>query len=244
MSETIPNIETFDVDSKQLQSINDVIAYADSICLNESNTNNFDTSCFVKKVNEIIKKKFHLGVAHYSLKENWIAALSGKLIWSHFSAIVHADDILKHNVGLCNQQSIVFMKVLNTKGMSVRSLGLGYPQGPGHFACEVWYNNEWHLYDVSKEPNWHAVYNKNKSFEYYLNNKDTLYMLYNHQWPRQTFDKLISRVVYGEVNATPGLKMYWFQRITKWLTYFLPLLFLVLFLIQLRELNSKLRNKL
>ena len=97
-----------------MNSLEKIITYNDSIYLTKK-IKTFDTAAYVKIVSETIKQRFYFGLLHYRFAENWIAALSGKLLWSHLSAVVNPNDILKHSEGLCSQQTIVFMELLKRK---------------------------------------------------------------------------------------------------------------------------------
>lgn len=189
-----------------------------------------DTLLFVKKTSEFVKNKFAHGLANYSLSENWIVYLLGKIIWSHFSAIVDPEDIVKHSEALCSQQTIVFMEILRRKGIRFRTVGLGYKEGPGHFLCEVHYQNQWHLYDVTMEPQWKKIRNDHQELQYYLSNKDSLYRIYSHKIKREVFDKLLEQIKYGEPNEFPAKKMLLFHKTTKAITIILPVIFLGLFI--------------
>ena len=222
-----------------VNSIDKALYYTDSIYNNNSY---FDTAQYVQIVSKFCKERFCHSLSHYSLSDNWIAYFSGKLVWSHLSAIVISDDILKHSEGLCSQQTIIFMELLRKKGINVRSVGLGYKEGPGHFLCEVHYNDSWRLHDVTMEPKWNRVENIHKSLNYYLHNKDSLFLAYEGRLGRKIFNKLMERSEYGEVNEIPGKRMFIFQKITYFFTYTLPLFFLFMFVFtynKLRKINNK-----
>jgi hypothetical protein len=145
------------------------------------------------------------------------------MLWSHLSAIVIPDDILKHSEGLCSQQTIVFMELLKRKGINVRSVGLGYKEGPGHFLCEVHYLSSWRLHDVTVEPQWKNTAGHHESMAYYLNHKDSLYTVYKSRMQKNIFDKITEKAIYGKVNEFPAKNMLIFQKTTFALTYMLPL---------------------
>jgi hypothetical protein len=234
--------ELFNSELGCVNSIDKALNYADSIYYKTHNNSEFDTAHYVQIVSKFTKERFYHGLSHYSLSDNWIANLAGKLFWSHISAIVNPDDILKHSEGLCSQQTIVFMEILKNRGINVRSVGLGYLEGPGHFLCEVKYDNKWHLHDVTLEPKWKKVVYDHESMDYYLMNKDTLYATYESRMPKHMFNKLVEKVKYGSVNAFPARKMLLFHNITLFLTYSLPLFFFVMFAIHL--FRTKRRKKL
>lgn len=211
-----------------INSMDKAINYIDS-SYSSVYANNLDTSLYVQCVSNFTKEKFYHGLSHYVASENWIAYFSGKFLWSHMSAIVDPNDILKHSEGLCSQQTIVFMELLKRKKINVRSIGLGYKEGPGHFLCEVHYNGSWRLHDVTMEPQWRKVANKHNSIEYYLSHKDSLYIVYESRLEKQVFDKITEKVAYGSVNEFPAKKMLIFHRVTLALTYFLPVFFAFMF---------------
>lgn len=219
--------ELYNPDLQVVDNIDQVIEKIQSY---QTSSRITDTLLFVKKTSEFVKNKFVHGLTNYSLSENWIVYLLGKTTWSHFSAIVDPEDIVKHSEALCSQQTIVFMEILRRKGIPFRTVGLGYKEGPGHFLCEVHYNNQWHLYDVTLEPQWKKVKNDHQELQYYLSNKDSLYQIYSHKIKREVFDKLLEQVKYGEPNEFPAKKMLLFHKTTKAITIILPVIFLGLFI--------------
>jgi len=222
--------ELFYPELQKFNSVEKVIKHIDSIYL-QSHLATFDTAEYVKIASRFTKERFYHGLSHYNLSDNWIAALSGKLCWFHLSAIVNPNDILKHAEGLCSQQTIVFMEVLKQKDIKVRSVGLGYKEGPGHFLSEVHYNGNWHLHDVTMEPNWEKLDHHHGSLEFYLQNKDSLYLAYDTKYDRALFNKLLEKVVYGKPNEFPAKNMLLFHKITFALTCVIPFILLSLLLL-------------
>lgn len=219
--------ELYNPDLQVIDNVNQIIEKIQSY---QSSSRITDTLLFVKKTSEFVKNKFVHGLANYSLTENWIAYLLGKTVWSHFSAIVDPEDIIKHSEALCSQQTIVFMEILKRKHINFRTVGLGFKEGPGHFLCEVHYQSQWHLYDVTLEPQWKKVKNEHEELQYYLSNKDSLYQIYSHKIKRNVFDKLLEQIKYGEPNEFPAKKMIIFHKLTKVIIIILPILFLGLFI--------------
>jgi hypothetical protein len=232
--------ELFSPELVRLNTIDKVVDYVDSI-YDLKTQKNIDTVLFVSILSKVIKERFRYGQSDYTISENWIARLSGKLFWPHISAIVNPDDILKRKEGLCSQQTIVFMEALERKHINVRTVGLGYKEGPGHFLCEVFYNGEWHLHDVTLEPKWDRISNHHKSIIYYLNNKDSLYAVYQHCWSKKEFNVLTSKIVFGKPNEFPAKNMLLLHRFTLLLTYCVPGVLLICLILSL--LNKKLIYK-
>lgn len=225
---SIPKSELFKIELSCFKNTSDLTAHIDGIYSVQHSLDKIDTSAYVNICSEIVKRRFYHGSSNYSVNENWIALICGKLFWSHLSAIVNPDDILNYNGALCSQQAIVFMDILKNKGISTRSVGWGKKEGPGHFLTEVFYNNDWHLYDINKEPRWQKITNKHNSMNYYLNNKDSLSIIYDGIIDKKILSVFLKQIRYGEVNEFPAKNMLLFHRITKTITYLLPLFFIIL----------------
>lgn len=224
----MPGDELFDPSLSRLNTLNKVIAYTDSL-YESTNPAVFDTVAYVHTLSKVIKKRFYHGISYYTPSQNWIAAASGKLFWRHLAAVVDPDDILKSSKGLCSQQSIIFLEGMRRKGITSRSVGLGYKEGPGHFLTEVYYGSDWHLYDVTIEPKWSASpENKHKSMDFYMNHKEVLAAIYEGKIQKNIFDKIVQKVSYGEPGQFPAKKMRFFHKATDLATYALPLFFLAL----------------
>lgn len=219
--------EQFDSKLSTINSIKRALEYVDSLS-RKNQLDQFDTLQYVQTASKFTKNRFFHGLSRYKFSENWIAFLGATCFWDHMSAIVNPEDIIKHSNALCSQQSIVFLEILKRRGIKSRSVGLGYKEGPGHFLAEVYYNNEWHLYDVNKEPKWEKIKNHHRSMEYYTANKDTLFVPYEDQMEKKAFYKILEKVEYGEVNEFPAKNMILFHRVTKVVTYILPIFFLLM----------------
>lgn len=231
--------EMFIPQLRRLNSIDRVVNYTDSV-YGVLQLSKFDTSRYVRIVSGTVKRRFYHGISNYSLSENWIVYVLGKTCWSHISAIVNPDDILKHPEGLCSQQNIVFMEVLKRKSITTRAVGLGTAEGPGHFLSEVLYDNKWHLFDVDVEPNWKATTFNHESLEILLANKEELYKIYKGRLTTATIDKIVGKIKYGEPNSFPATKMLIFQKAAKVFTYILPIFFLLMFIWYYRKYKTSL----
>lgn len=221
--------ELFNPELKSLNSVDKILNYTDSI-YESLNLSVFDTSKYVNVVSSAVKRRFYHDLSSYSLYDNWIAYVSSIIFWNHLSAIVIPDDILHYSEGLCSQQNIVFMEILKKKGILSRAVGLGKAEGPGHFLCEVQYNSTWHLYDVDVEPNWDTTIFNHESLQVLLNNKQELYKIYEGRLSKEKIDKITQKIKYGIPNEFPAKNMYLFHRVTKIVTYLLPIFFLFLFI--------------
>lgn len=242
---TLSHKELFNIELSRFQSIDDITAHIDGIYSAKHLSSQIDTLAYVKITSDVIKKRFFHGLAHYSFKENWIAALSGKVLWNHLSAIVEPNDVLNYTEGLCSQQTIVFLEILKRKGIKTRWVGLGYKEGSGHFLAEVFYFGKWHLYDVNLEPNWERISNHHESMGYYQKYPDSLFIAYDGILTKESFHKIMEKVEYGEVNEFPAKNMLLFHRVTKLLTYLLPIFFASMIIITLfkQKVPSKIIQK-
>jgi len=230
--------ELYKSELSRLDTPEKCLAYADSVYAAQ-HTGTFDTASYVATLSLITKQRFYHGSLDYTYSENWIAAAAGKFLWSHLSSIVIPEDILKHSSGLCSQQTIVLMKLLRAKNIDVRSVGLGYREGPGHFLCEVRYDGAWHVHDVSMEPAWTKIQDHHLSMNYYLSKKDSLFVVYESKLEKDVFFKLLEQVEYGDVNKMPAAKMAFFHRFTFALTILFPFLLLSMLIFSFKKKSQQ-----
>lgn len=234
---TIPD-ELFESNLLQYNTVSKLGKYAD-LLYSEQKGSSFDTATYIISASNLVKKRFLYGISNYSFKENWIIVLLGNVCWEHIMAKVGPDEILEGYEGLCSQQTIVFMELAKRRGINVRTVGLGLPQGPGHFICEVKYGGKWHLFDVTKEPAWEKISNKHESLDYYLANKDSLFLVYEHKLKSSELEKIMTNVKYGVENEFPAKRMLLLHKISSVVMFGLPILFLYLFS---RERKKSVRN--
>lgn len=245
LKNTYGNKELFNIELSRFKSIEDITAHIDGIYSATHSLPEIDTLSYIKATSDIVKKRFYHGLSEYSLKDNWITYIGGKFFWKHLTAIVDPDDILDYNEGLCSQQTIVFLEILKRKGIKARWVGLGYKEGPGHFLAEVYYQGKWHAYDVDMEPKWEKITNHHESIAYYQHYQDSLFLAYEGIISRALFNKIIEKVQYGEVNEFPAKNMLLFHRVTKIMTYFLPIFLgiLILWTLFKQKVPSKIIQK-
>lgn len=222
-------IEKYDKKFMFLNNVDDVNQYCDKIYEQRKNTRVIqDTALYSNILSETLKNRFHHGLARYSFTENWLLYLQGKLFWSHISAKVKPNDILKHSGALCSQQQLVFLSVLKHKKIKFRYVGLGLAQGPGHFVSEVWYNKAWHLYDVNAEPDWSVTNYTHHSMAFLKENPTVYYELYQKIHTKKILDVLFAHVEYGKPNMIPAQNMWLFHTINTYLLFILPLALLLI----------------
>src|SRR6266516_1436063 len=86
--------EFFDPALYQLNSIDKLTAHIDSVA---AQNNILPVSVKYTVLTEsVIKKRFYHGFSHYGLQQNWIAAVSEKIIGHGLSSIVNPRDIIRY----------------------------------------------------------------------------------------------------------------------------------------------------
>jgi hypothetical protein len=236
---TIP--EEFDSSLAEFITIPSALEYIDSQY--RSKYNIFDSFQYMQEVKYFVRSNFYHGNAAYSARENWICYLLGKYVWSHCNSIVDPNEVIRHGSAMCSQQTMVFTELMKLKGYQYRYTYLSADKtAVGHFCCEIWIENQWHYVDVDFEPDWHYINGEpNLPLEKLIREHklDTIYCNSKLYTVNFAHKKLSAR--YSQINEIVGLKMSWFQQITKVLSWILPILFgLILILSQLklvRELN-------
>jgi hypothetical protein len=184
--------------SKRITTMDELMNYIDVNYKGEKNTPEF-----LNYISTVISSLFYHGYSYYSLSDNWVAALFGKLFWKDLSAIVIPDDILKHPNAACSQQSIVLMECVKRYGMDYRQIFFDH-----HFAVEVRVGNKWHYIDVNKE-----VSIPNKSLEDLLE-EGSLFSLYKNKLPLLQVKQILGKPRYGTVNSSNAPRAELFQLIT------------------------------
>ncbi len=137
--------EKFDARLSGITSIKHLEDYTDSIAAEKKiAAGSYE---YVNLLGDILENRFYHGFSHYSLQENWIAAIAGKLLKEDYACKVHPDEILKHDNAACSQQALVMMQVLRDKNIIYRSLGF-----PHHYAIEIYTEGQWYFFDTNMEP--------------------------------------------------------------------------------------------
>jgi len=231
--------ENFHGSLVKYNGIDKCVSYIEELNKNQALQNSLDTLNYIKLCSQFVKDRFYHGVSAYQYNENWVAVVFGIVIWGHVLVKLDPVEVLKDSVGLCSQQTTVFIELLKRKGIKTRTVGLGYKEGPGHFLAEVYYMGGWHLYDVNMEPKWGRIKNHHLGMEFYMQNKDTLYKAYEGLISKEDFYKIMEKVKYGEPNEFPAKKMKLFHRIAFIMSYTFPFLFLVLAYLSYRKAKSK-----
>lgn len=102
---------------------------------------------YVENLDALIEERFYHGFSHFSISENWIAAMAGSLLKEDYACKVDPETILQQPNAACSQQAMAMMAVLRNKGISYRSVGF-----PHHYALEVLIGKDWYFFDANMEP--------------------------------------------------------------------------------------------
>ncbi len=195
----------------QLQSMQNLIDYIDQTYSGEKNS-----SDFVNYIGTVISRRFHHGYSYYSNDDNWIASMAGTLFWKNLSAIVVPDDIMKHPVAACSQQSIIMMECARYYGFDVRKVTFDH-----HFTSEVRIGDKWHYIDPNLE-----IIPVNQSLKELLQS-NRFYPLYAKKLGINEEKRILAHPVYGQTNEVIAEKAMVFQKTTSWMSlYFICLLFM------------------
>lgn len=198
----------------KLSSVNDVLVFTDSVA-KEKGTDSTQLA-WANELSEVIKNRFYHGYSYYSIQENWVASVSGSLFWSHLSAIVLPDDVLKYPNAACSQQSIVLMECFRRKGIPFRKVGYDH-----HYALEGEIDGKWYYFDPNLEPVFDKVSRKSIDTIFIMQEE---YAIYNNRLDSATVQWGLANRTIGEVNAAPAPQASLFHRATKVLSKTLWLL--------------------
>ena len=137
--------EEFDPRLSYLNSIDKLENYIDSTI----KTRAIEPSSveYVATISKAIRYRFYHGFSHFTLKENWIAAVGEKIFGYGLASKVKPEDIMHLPYAACSQQALVMMEILKRKHIDYR--GVGFPH---HFALEASINGQWCYFDPNMEP--------------------------------------------------------------------------------------------
>ena len=138
--------EKFDSRLSYINSIKKLEDFTDSIAAAQKiNTTSYN---YVELLETVIENRFYHGFSHFTLSENWMAAIAGRFIKEDCACKVQPEKIIQQKGNAaCSQQALVMMAVLRNKKIDYRSVGF-----PHHYAMEVLINNNWYFFDANMEP--------------------------------------------------------------------------------------------
>ncbi|MBC7688558.1 MAG: hypothetical protein H7211_10310 [Aquabacterium sp.] len=199
--------EDYDPRLAYINSLDKLNLHIDSLlCHKQISPNSYEC---VAEINDVIRNRFYHGYSYFTLSENWIAAIAGKLIDSGMSSKVQADKIIQNQNAACSQQVIVMMAVLRKRGISYRHLGF-----PHHYALDVSIADKWYFFDPDMEPLMSRTQQSEDQWHYH---SDSLKQYYNsgtnQNLIKYTFgDGLAAQK--GPVNEIPAPNARLFQTTT------------------------------
>ena len=215
--------ERFDPSLSFLNSINKLESYTDS--MGKAKGIAQQSIQYYVLLKSVISARFYHGFSHYTLKENWIAAVIQKYIGYGVNNKVITADIMKNPMAACSQQAAVMMAIAKNKNVPYRHVGF-----PHHYAVEVNFNNNWYYFDPNMEPD---ITLEERLQQNWQGNNDNLKPYYNQQLhPDLNFVfGEHQKAEFGPVNESPARNLKLFQATTKILSKILwmfPLLILVM----------------
>ena len=95
--------EQYDPALNNLNSIQKLTAYIDQLAKEQQISEGSIEYAVLTET--VIKKRFYHGYSHFTLKENWLAAVSEKIFGNGLASVVDPDEIVKYPSGACSQQS-------------------------------------------------------------------------------------------------------------------------------------------
>ncbi len=203
--------------SAQINSIDKLMAVGDAYAMVQHISP--DSLAYWDYMSENIRNIFSHGYSYYSMKENWVAALAGKLIWTDLAAIVDPHDIIRYGNAACSQQSIVLVECLRQKGIPFRPVIL-----ENHYAVEALINNKWRFFDTNMEPVMPGMTHERSISEYRA--EGMLPAMYTGRIGDRDADDMFRNLKYGAVSATPAPMTLSFHIVTRYMSgslWLLPL---------------------
>ncbi len=205
--------------STQLKSVDDLLNYV------QENCKAAPTSLeYINFIDSTIRKRFYHTYSHYTMNNNWLAALGGSLVWDHISAVVIPDDIMKYPYAACSQQSIVFMECCKRLGIDYRRVGFDH-----HYALELKIDGKWYFFDTNME----LKSTGRTSFEQYAST-NSLYHQYQDKLNKDEFAYVFANPTFGPVNEVAASKVVVVHQATSLLSQLLFWSFILVQLVMLR----------
>jgi hypothetical protein len=214
--------ETFD---PALSRINSIETFELEIA-NRLNNDYADTSKLVNCIDNIIRERFYHTYSEYTPKQNWISYVLGKTIMWGFLCPIEEEDILQFPFASCSQQSILFQKMLSIYGIKYCSVKFNTNDTSigGHFALQAYYQNSWHYFDPNKES---VKKQGDPSIETQIQNGE-IYAIYDSIVSKEWLNKKVeANLIKSEKNEIEGNNMRLFHKITRFLSSWLWLVFLI-----------------
>lgn len=181
-------------------------------------------------IDKTIRQRFYHGRCKYAFEDNYLANLAGRFIWDDLMMIVIPDDIMKHEMVMCNQGSMLMQEMLDHYDYKYRTVFL-----KKHMATEVWFDSTWHYLDPDYEPAFPDPTNTPDAATIFADSLQ-LAQLYGSGPGRsynQNFEYILTPQTpnYSEPYASLATNLKIFQHLTWWLSWFGWLFFFALWLL-------------
>ncbi|MEP6711158.1 MAG: hypothetical protein ABJA37_02020 [Ferruginibacter sp.] len=210
-----------------INSIDKLEAHTDSLAATKNIPQ--QTADYYTLLESIVSDRFYHGFSQYTLKENWVAAVSQRVIGYGLDNKVLPADIMKNEMAACSQQTAVMMAIAKKKKTNYRSVGF-----PHHYAMEVEEKGYWYFLDANMEPsistnqrrlrNWRA---QNDSLKKYYNAH--IYSTLNYQFG------VNQKASFGALNGNPAPRLKLFHIVTLLLSKLLWCIPLILLFVKIKS---------
>ncbi len=174
-------------------------------------------------IDDYVRRKYFFEYSFIPWYDNWILAFVDVLFpEKYIMGRMKPDELIRFDYGICNQQAIVFQKIVNDFGFEYGSVRFSTVGGGGHFASAVLVNGEWYYFDPNLEPEYDRT-NPEIFSKLILRDKETLRDLYGDTG-------LISSdtIELGDINTFPARKGVFVQNLAfilswyGWAFFFIP----------------------
>lgn len=217
----VKRAEHFNPALARLSSIEKLSAYTDSLA-SAQNISSTQPE-YVVLTEKVISERFYHGFSHYNLNENWVAAISEKILGRGLSSIVKPEDIMKKAKAACSQQAIVMMELFKRKQIDYRKIGF-----PHHYALEAKVNGNWYFTDPDQEP---MIPLSVRMHQNWKGQSDNLKAYYDKKVYTDLDYAFGSGKIaeIGPVNTIPAKNLAYFHsftRLSSWFSWCLPIIFI------------------
>tara|TARA_B110000008_G_scaffold279868_1_gene329215 strand:- start:2978 stop:3862 length:885 start_codon:yes stop_codon:yes gene_type:complete len=192
----------------------------------------------IEYANDLLRDRFLHGNTYIEYSDNWFLYVF-LFFWDNeniglYTSSLLPDDILLSEKAICNQQAIIFQKLMKASDIEYKSIlfNIPSPNNPnlnsfGHFASAAKVNDEWYFIDTNIEP------------KYNINDPtitpgllDGNIKLFNSLYPSFSQKIIPKGSIYEKSkNENPAKLGQFLHVITNFLSSFGWLIFLVMFLI-------------
>jgi hypothetical protein len=187
----------------KFQKVDDIIQEANKLFGNSTHSLEY-----YNYIASIIRKRFYHGYSRYSFSENALA-YTGGLVWSHLSAVVIPDDILKYPMAACSQQAIVLMDVFKKRNIRYRKVAF-----TNHFTLEAYIDGSWRFFDPNGEPH---IQENRESLEKLIADGRFEFAYLQKNKPYEIVADWKINYTYGSIDEYPAPRAKLFHQIGFWL---------------------------